>query len=300
MDFLKITDFSKEKIKNLIGSSISFKQKEGTSLKSDYIPLSRKHIGLFFERPSTRTRISMSVAVEDLGATPHQLDEENMQLKRGEAIEDTAKVLSRYFHGMAARALEHESIERFANNSDIPVVNAMSSKFHPCQALADLHTIKEYKKTFSDTRLAWIGDGNNVCSSIILGGAVVGMDLIVATPKGYEPEKSVLDEASKYEGNVEITNDPKVAAEGADALYTDVWVSTGYEDERAKRESDFEKFTVNKNLLELAKDDSIVMHCMPIEGEEIDREVVEGPNSVIYDQAENRLHTAKALFAYIF
>lgn len=292
MNFLKITDLDKQQIRNILKSSSALKEKKKKN--KTHHELENKNIGLFFETPSTRTRISFSVAISDLGATSIFMDQNQLQLARGEGLKDTAKVLSRYLDSIAIRALSHEKVKELAQNSEIPVINAMTKKHHPCQALADLLTIKESKKDFDELKFAWIGDGNNVCHSSILSNSLMNIHTSVATPKGYEPNKEIIKEAKELKGNLELLNDPKKAAKNSDIIYTDVWFSIGEEKEETKKK-DFNDFKITQELVESAKNDAIVMHCMPIKGEEIERRVVEGPHSVIYEQAENRLHTEKAL-----
>ncbi|WGI17800.1 ornithine carbamoyltransferase [Methanonatronarchaeum sp. AMET-Sl] len=295
MDFLKITDIEPETLHQLIDKAIQYKKtpKPQKTLKTH-------DIGLFFEEYSTRTRVSLSVAVSQLGGMPHMLNKHELQITRGENIRDTAKVLSRYLDGLTARMLDHKALKEFAEKSDMPIINAMTKKHHPCQTLADLQTIKEKKGKLKNLNLAWIGDANNVCNSTILGNAMTGIKTTIASPKKYQPTKEILQEAEKYNSNIKITEDPIKAVQNADIIYTDVWISTGTEKEAEQRKKHFQGYQVNQDLIKHAKKDTIIMHCMPIDGKEITRQVVEGQNSVIIDQAENRLHSSKALLNHIY
>jgi ornithine carbamoyltransferase len=219
-----------------------------------------------------------------------------MQIGRGETVADTAKVLSGYVAAITARVNSHSTVEELAEHATVPVINALSDKEHPCQILADLLTIKEYKSTLEGWKLTWVGDGNNVCNSMILGCAMVGMEIAVACPDGYDPDDDIVSMAREMGGKVEILRDPIEASTDADVLYTDVWISMGDEGERDKRLSDLADYQINSNLLDVAKNDVIVMHCLPAHrGEEISAEVMDGTHSVVFDQAENRLHAQKAL-----
>ena len=250
---------------------------------------------MIFELPSTRTRVSFEVAMNDCGGKALYLNWNDLQLGRGESIADTARTLSRYVHAVMMRVKRHETIAEFAKYSDVPVINGLSNMEHPCQILADLQTIRE-KKGKINVKLAWVGDGNNVCNSLILASSILGFEMVVATPKGYEPKSEILSKAREIGGEIELLNDPKKAVEDVDVIYTDVWVSMGQEKERNDRIRTFKEFQVNSELLSYAKGDVIVMHCLPAHrGEEITDEVIDSEKSVVFDQAENRLHTQKAL-----
>ncbi|MFW5986952.1 MAG: ornithine carbamoyltransferase, partial [Methanohalophilus sp.] len=224
------------------------------------------------------------------------LNQRDIQIGRGETVADTAKVLSRYVSAITARVNSHSTVEELAEHATVPVINALSDKEHPCQILADLLTIKEYKSTLEGRKLTWVGDGNNVCNSMILGCTMVGMEIAVACPDGYDPDDDIVSMARKMGGQVEILRDPIEASTDADVLYTDVWISMGDEEEREKRLSDLKDYQINSNLLDVAKNDVIVMHCLPAHrGEEISAEVMDGTHSVVFEQAENRLHAQKAL-----
>lgn len=262
-------------------------------------PLENKTLGMIFEKPSTRTRISFEVGTEHLGGHALYLSPKDLQLGRGETIADTAKVLSRYVDGIMYRAFDHEMMVELAENSSVPVISGLDDKEHPCQILADLLTIKEKKGDF-DQKLAYVGDGNNVCNSLLLGSAIVGMDMVACTPEGYKSDKDIFDKAVELgkENGAEITQHevPDEAVEDADIIYTDVWISMGDEDEEEQRKKDFQDYQVNKELVSKADDDVIVMHCLPAHrGVEITSEVMDGPHSVVFDQAENRMHAQKGL-----
>jgi len=262
-------------------------------------PLENKSLGMIFEKPSTRTRISFEVGTTQLGGHALYLSPKDLQLGRGETIADTAKVLSRYVDGIMYRAFEHDMMVELAKNSSVPVISGLDDKEHPCQILADLLTIKEKKSDF-DQKLAYVGDGNNVCNSLLLGSAIVGMDMVACTPEDYKPDQDIFDRAvelgKKNGAEINHHNVPMEAVEDADIIYTDVWVSMGDEDEAKKRKKDFKDYQINKELLQPADDEVIVMHCLPAHrGVEITSEVMDGPHSVVFDQAENRLHAQKGL-----
>lgn len=293
-DVLSITDLSKEEIYELLESAADLKEKRKAGESTEY--LKNKSLGMIFEKSSTRTRVSFEVAMTDFGGHSLYLNSKDIQIGRGETIEDTARTLSGYLHGIMARVMSHETVKKLAEYSTIPVINALSDVEHPCQILGDFMTIMEYKHKFEGLKFAWVGDGNNVCNSALLGSAIMGMEFSIACPKGYEPKAEFLEKAKALGGKFTVTDDPKVAAKDADIIYTDVWVSMGDEAEQDKRLKDFATFQVNTKLLGFAKSDVIVMHCLPARrGLEITDEVMDGPNSVIFDEAENRLHAQKAL-----
>jgi ornithine carbamoyltransferase len=262
-------------------------------------PLENKTLAMIFEKASTRTRISFEVAMLHLGGNPLYLSASDMQLGRGEIIEDTAKVLSRYVDGVMIRAIKHEDVLLFAQNSNVPVINGLTNKEHPCQALTDIFTIFEHKNDYQ-VKMAYLGDGNNVCNSLLLTCALVGMDLTVVCPVGYEPDQEIFEKALLYAeetgSNIEITSDVYDGVKDADVIYTDVWVSMGDEAEKLQRLIDLNEYQVNMELLKHAKHDAIVMHCLPaIRGQEITDEVMKSSQSVIWDQAENRMHVETAI-----
>ncbi len=277
--------------------------KKKTKNSEAYPALEGKSLGMIFEKPSTRTRISFEVGMTQLGGHGLYLSPKDMQLGRGETIEDTAKVLSRYVDGIMYRAFKHEMMLELAKHSTVPVINGLDDVEHPCQILADLMTVKEHKNTFS-LKMVYIGDGNNVCNSLLLGCAVVGMDMVACTPEGYEPDMDIYHKALELArgtgASISLSNDPKTAVMDADVLYTDVWISMGDEGEEERRMKDFCEFQINSELVRLAKDDVIVLHCLPAHhGVEITSDVLYSPNSVVFDQAENRLHAQKGVMVYL-
>ena len=273
-----------------------------SALKSGEIndkALTGKYLGMIFEKSSTRTRVSFEVGMHQLGGTPLYLSSNELQLGRGEPISDTARVLSRFLDCIMIRAKSHKAVKELIKYSDIPVINGLTDKEHPCQTFADLLTIKEYKGDFN-RKLVFVGDGNNVCNSLMLAASYTGMDMTIACPEGYEPNKPLynlaLAEAEKTGSNILIEHDVHEAVKDADILYTDVWVSMGDEEEETERKQLFKDYQINAQLLSEAKDDAIVMHCLPANrDEEITEEVMLSPQSAIWDQAENRLHAQKAI-----
>jgi ornithine carbamoyltransferase len=300
---ISLQDFNREQILLLLDTASDLKrQRYRGELSTNLLG---KSVGLLFERPSTRTRVSFEVAIHELSGAPLFLSSQELQLSRGEPIEDTARVLSRYLHGIVIRATSHENIVKLADYSSIPVINALTPKFHPCQALADLLTIREKLNELEGLKLVFIGDGNNVCHSLMLGGSAVGMDVVVACPSGYEPDKEIIklskERAEEYMARIEVTNDVQEAAKDADILYTDVFVSMGQDKEREKRMAAFlPNYQINEDLVKLAAPHAIVMHCLPAHrDEEITDDVIEGLHSVVWDEAENRLHTEKAVLTLL-
>ncbi len=266
--------------------------------------LKGKTLAMIFEKPSTRTRVSFEVGMWQLGGYALYLSASDLQLGRGETIADTAQVLSRYVDGIMARVFSHQTILDLVKYSKVPVINGLSDLTHPCQGLADLFTIYEKKGKLSGLKLGYVGDGNNVAHSLIYGCSKVGMDITLACPKGNEPNPEVVSRAkedAKRNGcKIRVTNDPKEAARGADIIYTDVWASMGQEKEHEERVKIFKPYQVNGQLVKEAKEDYLFMHCLPAHrGEEVTDEVADSKNSVIFDQAENRMHTQKALMALI-
>jgi ornithine carbamoyltransferase len=275
-------------------------------LKKKNLPdlLKGKALGLVFKKSSTRTRVSFEVAIHQLGGYAIFLRTEDVQIGRGETVSDTAKVLSRYLDGMVIRTFDHNEIIEYAKNATIPVINGLTDLSHPCQVLCDLFTIKEKKKKLAGLKVAYIGDGsNNMAHSWIFAAIKTGIDLSIATPGKYPPAEIIRKIARGFgcqKGSYVVTDDPDAAARGADVIYTDVWVSMGQEKERQKKLRDLKKYQVNGRLLALAKKDCMVMHCLPAHrGEEITADVIDGKNSVIFDQAENRLHVQKAILALL-
>jgi ornithine carbamoyltransferase len=286
-DFLTGEELGAFELAELLNRALELKagRREGTGAEA----LSGRSIGLVFERPSTRTRISFEVGVAELGAHPVVLRGDELQLSRGESIGDTARVLSRYVDAIVIRSGSHEAVAELAAGADVPVVNALTPLHHPCQALADLLTLRERFGELAGLRLAYVGDGNNVARSLAIAGALADVEVVVAAPPGYQLDG---------DHGATLTDDPRDAAAGADAIYTDVWVSMGDEEEAERRRADLAPFRVDADLLAAAKDEAIVLHCLPAHpGEEIDAEVLYGERSAVWDQAENRLHTQKALLA---
>ena len=268
-------------------------------------PLEGKTLAMIFQKSSTRTRVSFDVGMYQLGGRAIFLSSSDLQMGRGEPISDTAKVLSRFVDGIMIRAIEHDDAVELAKHSDVPVISGLTNLEHPCQALADMLTIKEHFGSFEGKKICFAGDGNNVCNSLLLIAPLLGMDMSVACPEGYEPNENILKISKEFanKNNVEITvsNDINVALDNVDIVYTDVWVSMGDEAEKSKREKDLAPYQVNKELMDIANDGAIFMHCLPaVRGQEVSKDVIDGPQSVIYDQAENRLHAQKAvLYHYL-
>jgi ornithine carbamoyltransferase len=255
---------------------------------------------MIFEKPSTRTRVSLEVAASELGAHALYLSAGELQLGRGETIADTARVLSRYVHGITARVFSHNTVTQLAKHASVPVINALSDWEHPLQILADLQTMRQRFESLEGLKIAWIGDGNNVCNSLILACAILGMEISVASPQGYQPKARILDQAKELGGQAIIGAEPAEAAKCADVLVTDTWISMGDEGQEAERLRVFGKYQVNAELMRLASADAIALHCLPAHrGQEITDEVMDGPQSAVFDEAENRLHTSKAVMAWL-
>jgi ornithine carbamoyltransferase len=299
--FLSLADYSSNEIMFLLDRAKTLKQqyyKKGTTPPI----LKGKALGMIFQKPSTRTRISFEVGMYQLGGHALFLSSTDMQLKRGETIADTARVLSRYVDGIIARVFAHQDVVDLAKYGSIPIINALSDYSHPCQGMADYLTILEKKKKVKGVKVVYAGDGNNVAHSLIYGAAKLGSHIVVATPKGYEPNKEVVEraksDAKKTGAIIEVSNNPIEAAKNADVIYTDVWASMGQEAEHEKRVGIFMPYQINRNLMNQAKNDVIIMHCLPAHrDEEITDEAIESKNSVVFDQAENRLHAQKAILS---
>lgn len=302
-DFLTLSELNPEDLDYILELSAKFK--EGRKDGFGHGLLKFKQFALIFEKPSTRTRVSFQVAIDELGGNAITLSSTEMQLGRGETIEDTARVLSRYVHCIMARVISHSSVVKLAIYSSIPVINGLSDLYHPVQILADLLTLKEKKRKLKGLNVAWIGDGNNVCNSWLIGASLSGINFRVATPKGYEPLDEAVSTAKKIAAetgaSIYQTEEPVEAVKDADCVMTDTFVSMGFDKEREERIKVFmPKYQVNKQLFSLAKSDAIFMHCLPAHrGEEVTDEIIDGPNSAVFDQAENRLHTTKALLCFI-
>jgi len=292
---ISIFDLARGDIEEILRSATVLKgeRRRGSRRRGD---LKGKILALIFEKPSTRTRVSFEVAMLELGGDVISLNWSELQLGRGERIKETAEVLSTYLDAVMIRAYAHSTIEEFARHASIPVINGLSDLEHPCQTLADLMTIKEYKKKLRGIKVAWVGDGNNVCNSLIGGCALMGMDISIACPRGYEPAEQVIRRAEAMGAMIHISKDVKEAVTDADVIYTDVWVSMGEEGDRARREEALRDYQVNESVVDMAKEDVIVMHCMPVHvGEELTEGVLNSEEAVILEQAENRLHAQKAL-----
>jgi ornithine carbamoyltransferase len=295
-------DLTREEIEEILKTSELLKLQ---LLRGQEHPILKgKTLAMIFEKPSTRTRVSFEVGMWQLGGYALYLSASDLQLGRGETIADTAQVLSRYADGIMARVFSHQTILDLIKYSRVPVINGLSDFTHPCQGLADLFTIFEKKSKLSGLKLAYVGDGNNVAHSLLYGCSKVGMDIFLACPKGYEPNPEVVSQAKKEAkrngSEVKVTNDPKEAVKGADIVYTDVWASMGKEKEHEERVKILKPYQVNAQLVKEAKEDYLFMHCLPAHrGEEVTDQVADSKNSVIFDQAENRMHTQKALLALI-
>jgi ornithine carbamoyltransferase len=299
-DFTRIGSWSSEELKTVLDVADTLKAAQQAREPHEVLP--GRTLGMIFQKPSTRTRVSFEVGIGQLGGRGLYLAANDLQLGRGETIRDTGTVLSRYLDAIMIRTFEQDDVEQLAEAADIPVINGLTDYAHPCQALADLMTIRERLGRLSGTRLAYLGDGNNVCVSLMVGAARFGMRFVAATPPGYEPDSTAVTAARRAAvqmgGTVELVSDPREAARGADAVYTDVWTSMGQEDEAEKRRSDLADYRIDSDLLQLAAEDAIVLHCLPAHyGEEITEDVLYGPQSAVWDQAENRLHAQKALLA---
>ncbi len=295
MNLLTIHDLEKSDIDNLLEKAVALKERHKRGIPHQ--PLKGKVLGLIFEKPSTRTRVSFETAICHLGGNSIFISHIDSQIGRGEPIKDTARVMSRYVDAVVIRTYGHEIIEEYARYSTVPVINGLTDLHHPCQVLADIMTIVEKKGGYKGLKVVWIGDGNNMANSWIEAAARLGIELRLACPKGFQPDTGVLEKARAMKGSfVEVVNNPKEAIREADVLNTDVWASMGHEKERKNRLMAFKGYQIGPEMLELTKKDVMVMHCLPAHrGEEITEEVLEGPNSVVWDQAENRLHMQKAI-----
>lgn len=296
MNLISIADLSGEDILRLIQSAEAFRARRGRHGQ----PLEGKSLAMIFEKPSTRTRVSLEVAAWELGGHPLYLSANELQLGRGETIADTARVLSRYVHGITARVHSHGTVLQLAEHASVPVINALSDWEHPLQILADLQTIRQNFQALDGLQIGWIGDGNNVCNSLILASAILRMEITVASPPGYGPKAEILEEARALGGSPRVVEEPEEAAGGADVLVTDTWVSMGDEAEEAERLRVFGRYQINSELMDLAGEGAIALHCLPAHrGQEITDEVMDGPRSRVFDEAENRMHTSKAVMAWL-
>lgn len=291
---LTLESLSQEEIKDILNlaDQLKYELKHGI----EHHHLKGKTLGMIFEKASTRTRVSFETGMYQLGGHPLFLSSNDLQIGRGEPVEDTARVLSRMLDGIMIRTFDQSEVETLAEYGSIPVINGLTDYCHPCQVLADLMTIREFKGKLKGLKMAFIGDGNNMANSIIVGCLKCGMSVAIACPKGYEPPQNILDFASQYEGMFELTSDPLKAAEGADVVYTDVWASMGQEEEKAIREKAFAGIQVNKELMSKTNAECMVLHCLPAHrGEEITADVFEEHADEIFEEAENRLHAQKAV-----
>ena len=301
-DFLRVNDWEPADLTTLLDVADRLKARQEQRVEHHYLP--GRTLGMIFQKPSTRTRVSFEVGIAQLGGTGLYLAAGDLQLGRGETIKDTARVLSGYLDAIMIRTFKQADVDELAAHADIPVLNGLTDEFHPCQALADVMTIRERFETFDGVRVAYLGDGNNVCHSLMVACAKLGMHFSAATPAGYEPSAEVVGwaEAAARDsgGSVTVLREPIEAAANADVLYTDVWTSMGQDDEREARLRDLAAYRIDDDLLRLASDRSVVFHCLPAHyGEEITEEVLYGPRSAVWDQAENRLHAQKALMALV-
>ncbi|PLX85011.1 MAG: ornithine carbamoyltransferase [Desulfuromonas sp.] len=295
-DFLSLSDWNRSDLDKIfdLTRDLKAKQKQGEAHRL----LAGKTLGMIFEKSSTRTRVSFEAGMFQLGGHALFLSSSNTQMGRGEPVKDTARCMARYVDGVMIRTFSQQVVEEFAAYCDVPVVNGLTDLYHPCQLMADIFTVMEHKGEYQNLRFCWIGDGNNMANSWINAATAFGFELRIATPKGYHPDADVMERATKQGANIIYTNDPREAARNAQVLSTDVWASMGQEAEQQKRQQDFVGYQINMDLLKLADPESVVMHCLPAHrDEEITDEVMESRHSIIYDQAENRLHVQKAIMA---
>jgi ornithine carbamoyltransferase len=296
--FTRVADWSREELLDVLDLADDLKRRQQAHEEHHLLP--GRTLGMIFQKPSTRTRVSFEVGIYQLGGTGLYLSAGDLQLGRGETIKDTAVVLSRYLDAIMIRTFAQTDVEELAANASIPVINGLTDSAHPCQALADVMTIRERLGRFDGLKVVYLGDGNNVCASLMVACAKLGMTFVAATPSEYRPDDEVVRIARDAGGTVQLTDDPRAAVEDADVLYTDVWTSMGQEDERQQRLQDLTGFGIDSELVKRAGDNAIVLHCLPAHyGEEITEDVLYGPQSAVWDQAENRLHAQKALLALV-
>ena len=296
--FTRVADWSREDLVQVLDLADELKRKQQAGEEHHLLP--GRTLGMIFQKPSTRTRVSFEVGIYQLGGTALYLSAGDLQLGRGETIKDTAVVLSRYLDAIMIRTFAQADVEELAAHASIPVINGLTDSSHPCQALADVMTIRERFGRLEGLKVVYLGDGNNVCASLMVACAKLGAAFVAATPAGYRPAEEAVRVAREAGGSVELTDDPRAAVEGADVLYTDVWTSMGQEDEREQRLRDLAGFGIDAALVASASDDAIVLHCLPAHyNEEITEEVLYGPRSAVWDEAENRLHAQKALMAFV-
>ena len=296
--FTRVADWSRDELLEVLDLADELKRHQ--QVRAEHHLLPGRTLGMIFQKPSTRTRVSFEVGIYQLGGTGLYLSAGDLQLGRGETIKDTAIVLSRYLDAIMIRTFAQSDVEELAANGSIPVINGLTDSAHPCQALADVMTIRERFGRREGLKVVYLGDGNNVCASLMVACAKLGMEFVAATPPGYRPDEEVVRIAREAGGTVELLDDPRAAVEGADVLYTDVWTSMGQEEERQQRLDDLAGFGIDAELVKRAGDGAIVLHCLPAHyGEEITEQVLYGPQSAVWDQAENRLHAQKALMALV-
>ncbi len=301
-DILSIHDLSREEVEQILDTTHILKMKQ--KLNEIYQPLKGKTLGMIFQKSSTRTRVSFEVGMFQLGGHALFLSANDLQLNRGETIADTARNLSRYLEGIMTRTFSHQDVVDLAEYSSVPVINGLTDLLHPCQVLSDLFSIREKKQKLNGLKLVYIGDGNNMAHSLMFGGAKMGMHVVICSPSGFEPDPEITRlsrlDAAKTGAMINIQDDPVEAVKTADIIYTDVWASMGQEEEHEERLKSFSEYQVNSTLIENAKEDVLVMHCLPAHrGEEITDEVIDGPHSIVFDQAENRLHVQKAIMSLV-
>ena len=296
--FTRVADWSRDELLEVLDLADELKQRQ--QAREEHRLLPGRTLGMIFQKPSTRTRVSFEVGIYQLGGTGLYLSAGDLQLGRGETIKDSAVVLSRYLDAIMIRTFGQSDVEELAANASIPVINGLTDSAHPCQALADVMTIRERFGRLDGLKVVYIGDGNNVCASLMVACAKLGMEFVAATPPGYRPDDEVVRIAQAAGGTVQLTDDPRTAVEGADVLYTDVWTSMGQEEERQQRLQDLAGFGIDSELVKEAGENAIVLHCLPAHyGEEITEDVLYGPQSAVWDEAENRLHAQKALLALV-
>jgi ornithine carbamoyltransferase len=296
--FTKVADWSREELLEVLDLADELKRLQAAREEHHLLP--GRTLGMIFQKPSTRTRVSFEVGIYQLGGTGLYLSAGDLQLGRGETIRDTAVVLSRYLDGIMIRTFAQSDVEELAANASIPVINGLTDTSHPCQALADVMTIRERFGRLEGLKVVYLGDGNNVCASLMVASAKLGLDFVAATPVDYRPDDEAVRIAREAGGSVELTDDPRAAVEGADVLSTDVWTSMGQDAEREQRLRDLAGYGINAELVKRAGDDAVVLHCLPAHyGEEITEDVLYGPQSAVWDEAENRLHAQKALLALV-
>ena len=296
--FTRVADWGGDELVQALDFADDLKTRQ--QRRDEHHLLPGRALGMIFQKPSTRTRVSFEVGIAQLGGFGLYLAASDLQLGRGETLRDTATVLSRYLDGLMIRTFAQDDVEELARHSSIPVINGLTDSAHPCQALADVMTIRERLGRLEDVTVAYLGDGNNVCASLMVACAKLGAPFRAATPEGYDPDPRVVEIAREAGGSVELLRDPREAASGADVLYTDVWTSMGQEEERERRLRDLAGYGIDESLVRLAGEGAIVLHCLPAHyGEEITEDVLYGPQSAVWDQAENRLHAQKALLALV-